>query len=315
MPSVLYFCRCLSYKVLQVQCFSESLRLIWASSPKGRQLWITLLTGLMRKCFVQGRSGHAEIHAASRAADCLQSYPKCPVMIFPDSWLARLAHVTPQISPDNTLRHSGWSHSPDLAAPANSGEERRKTFPLICSICWKRGDSPALAPSVAPIDFEAFVSPRPWIASQGLLETCMQTLQVQLAIMNCRNVKSQRDVTDSSALFGTMLSHLCCFVALIAFVIEGWLNQAVAPPNEMLIRDSEIHSLLIWCYFSRKMRIIFSNATCKGNYSIIALSRCHRRAEAKNITTPQGHFVTLHLSFILLNAVLWLWHHLHRLNK
>lgn len=183
-------------------------------------------------------------------------------MIFPDSWLAWFAHVNPQISLDNTLRHSGWSHSPDLAAPANSGEERKKTFLLICSICWKRRDSPTLTPSVAPIDFEPFVLLRRWIASRGLLDSCTQTLQIQLAIMNWRNVNSLKDVTDSSALFGTMLSHLCCFVAGIAFVIEGWLNQAVAAPNEMLIRDSEIHSLLIWCYFSRKMRIIFSNATC-----------------------------------------------------
>lgn len=77
-----------------------------------------------------------------------------------------------------------------------------------------------------------------------------------------KHVKSVKDATDSSALFGTALSHFCCFVALIAFVIERCLNQAVAALNEMLIRDSEIHSPLILCYFSRKMRIIFSNATC-----------------------------------------------------
>lgn len=171
-------------------CFTESHKLILGCS-ENHQLSIRLLTGVMRKCFIQGRFGHTEIHATSRAADCLQSYPKCPalcVMIFPDSWLARFVHVTPQISLDKTLRHSGWSHSPDLAAAANSGEERRKTFLLICSICWKRGDSPALTHSVAPIDFEPFVLRRPQIASQGWLESCTQTLQIQLAIMNWRSL-------------------------------------------------------------------------------------------------------------------------------
>lgn len=186
------------------------------------------------------------------ASKVIQNVRLC-VMIFPDSWLARFAHVTPQISPDNTLRHSGWSHSPDLAAPANSGEERKRTFLLICSICWKRKDSSTLTPSVALIDFEPIVLLRPRITSQGaagIVHTGSPNTISHYELK--KHVKSLKGVTDSSALFGTMLSHFCCFVALIAFVIEGWLNQAVAPPNEMLIRDSEIHSLLIWCYFSRK---------------------------------------------------------------
>ena len=127
------------------------------------------------------------------ASKVIQNTQLC-VMIFPDSWLAQFAHVTPQISPDNTFRHSGWSHSPDLAAPANSGEERKRTFPLICPIYWKSRDSPALTPSVAPIDFEPFVSPGPRIASQELLESCTQTLQIQLAIMNWGNMWNLRRV-------------------------------------------------------------------------------------------------------------------------
>lgn len=195
--------------------YTESFKLLLAFSPKNHQLLIRLLSSVMRKCFIQGRFGHAEIHATSQrpiASRVIQSVRLC-VMIFPDSWLARFAHVTPQISPDNTLRHSGWSHSPDLAAPANSEVERRKTFLLICSICWKRKDSLTHTLSVAPIDFEPFVLLRQWIASQGLLKSCTQSLQMQLAIMNWRNMKSLKDVTDSSALFRTMLS--CCHICVV----------------------------------------------------------------------------------------------------
>lgn len=118
---------------------------------------------------IQGRFVHTELHAGipcGRLPPELSKNVLLCIMIFADSWLARFAHITPQIPPDNTLRHSGWSHSPDLAAPANSGEERKRTFPLICPICWRRRDSPTLTPSVAPIDFEPFVSLGPRIASQ-----------------------------------------------------------------------------------------------------------------------------------------------------
>lgn len=236
-------------------------------------------------------------------------------MIFPDSWLARFAHVTPQISPDNTLRHSGWSHSPDLAAPANSGGERKRAFPLICPICCKRRDSPTLSQR----------------GSHWLYTLCFTQATDSISgaagtvHTDSPNTISHYELKGTWNLWRMWQIHLpglaqCChflvvFIALIAFVVEGWLNQAVATPNEMLIKDSEIHSLLIWCYFSRKMRIIICNATCYDNYSIIALSRCHRRVTAKNVTTPQGHFVTLHFSFMLLNAVLSHWQHFHGWNE
>lgn len=258
-----YHCRSCSFNALDISVFYPTsswpvlLRIINSRLGTWPVWWGSLS---FKGVLVTQRSvPHPERPIASKV---IQNVRLC-VMIFPDSWLARFAHVTPQISPDNTLRHSGWSHSPDLAAPANSGEERKQTFLLICSICWKRSDSPTLAPSVAPIDFEPFVLLGPWIASPetaGIVHTDSPNTISYYEVQ--KHVKSPKDVTDSSALFGTMLSHLCCSVALIAFVIEGWLNQAVAPPNEMLIRDSETHSPLIWCYFSRKMRIIFANATC-----------------------------------------------------
>lgn len=48
--------------------------------------------------------------------------------------------------------------------------------------------------------------------------------------LNCCSVEtpsSLQDVTDSSELRATMLSHLCGSAALITFVIEGRLNQAL----------------------------------------------------------------------------------------
>lgn len=121
------------------------------------------------------------------ASKVIQNVRLC-VMIFPDSWVARRAHVTPQISPDNTLRHTGWSHSPDLAAPANLGKERKKTFLIICSIRWKRKILQHSPPVWLPLTLNLlFFLPRPRIASLGLLESCTQNLQIQLAIMNWIN--------------------------------------------------------------------------------------------------------------------------------
>lgn len=93
-------------------------------------LLIRLVTSVTRKCLIQGRFGHGVIRAPI-ASKVIQNIRLC-VMIFPDSWLARFTCVTPQISPDNTLRHSVWSHSPDLAAPANAGAEWEKTVCVLC---------------------------------------------------------------------------------------------------------------------------------------------------------------------------------------
>lgn len=200
------------------------------------------------------------------ASKVIQNVRLC-VMIFPDSWVARRAHVTPQISPDNTLRHTGWSHSPDLAAPANLGKERKKTFPLICSIRWKRKILQHSPPVWLPLTLNLlffFTQATDSISGAARIVHTESPNTISHYELN-KHVNSLKDVTDFSGLFSTMLSlffFFGCFVSLIAFVIDGCLNQAVATPNELLIRDSEIHSLLIWCYFSRKMRIIFSNATC-----------------------------------------------------
>lgn len=142
------------------------------------------------------------------AYSVIQNVRLC-VMIFPYSWLAEFSHVTLHISPDNTLRHRGWSHSPDLAAPANWREMRKNIFQLICYIYWKR-----FTPCTPPTDFEPFVLVTPLRASQGLLISCTQCFQMQLAfsqIWTWRKVKSPQDVTDSSALFVTVLSrcHIC----------------------------------------------------------------------------------------------------------
>lgn len=121
---------------------------------------------------------------------------------------------------------------------------------------------------MAPIDFEPFVfftQATDSISGAARIVHTESPNTISHYELN-KHVNSLKDVTDFSGLFSTMLSlfffFFGCFVSLIAFVIDGCLNQAVATPNELLIRHSEIHSLLIWCYFSRKMRIIFSNATC-----------------------------------------------------
>lgn len=80
---------------------------------------------------------------------------------------------------------------------------------------------------MAPVDFGAFVFRTPWIASQGLEKWCAGTLQTRSAAEGEKTASSRQDVTDSSDLRATMLSHLCGSAALIAFVIEGRLNQAL----------------------------------------------------------------------------------------
>lgn len=114
-----------------------------------------------------------------------------------------------------------------------------------------------------PVTLNLFVSLGPCGAYWGVAGVMHTNASDTISLYELnKHANSLRDAMDLSALFGTVLSHFCCFVALIAFVIERCLNQAVAALNEMLIRDSETHSPLILCYFSRKMRIIFSNATC-----------------------------------------------------
>lgn len=148
------------------------------------------------------------------AADCLQSYPKCPALCndFSRQLTGLLARVTPQILPDNTLRHSSWSHSPDLAAPANWGEEGRKTFLLISSLCWEKRDSVAHSLSVAPIDFEPFVLLGPWIASLGLPKSCTQRLPMQFAIMNWRNVCNLSKMWQIHLLYLAECCHVGTYV-------------------------------------------------------------------------------------------------------
>lgn len=48
-----------------------------------------------------------------------------------------------------------------------------------------------------------------------------------LSCCGVETASSQQDVTDSTDRRATMLSHLCGSAALIAFVIEGRLNQAL----------------------------------------------------------------------------------------
>lgn len=67
--------------VLKPEIYSaESFKLFCASPSTKSQLSIRLLTGVMRKCFIQGRFSHGVSRATSQAADYFQSYPKCPAL-------------------------------------------------------------------------------------------------------------------------------------------------------------------------------------------------------------------------------------------
>lgn len=130
------------------------------------------------------------------------------------------ARVNPQIWLDNILNNSGWSHSPDLAAAAiwRGEEESASAYQLHLL------KEEEFTPSVAPVDFEPFVFCRPWIASQGLRKSEPSNAS---SCWGGGTLSCQQDVTDSADLHATTLSRLCGSAALIAFVIEDGLNQAL----------------------------------------------------------------------------------------
>lgn len=202
------------------------------------------------KCSIQGHLGDGERSPPHpQAADCLQSYPKCPTpcndfsrQLTGPRPLASLRRFGLIIRLDTVADHT--SHSSDLAAPAHSGKEEKSASTYLFHLLREKCDPPPppFTPSMAQIDFEPIVLLRPRIASQaGMPEACYKVQRLPPNTIShyelYKHLKSLKDLTDLSALFSTILSLFFVVVFLTVICICQW---RLPPPGTASTRHLPI---------------------------------------------------------------------------
>lgn len=153
---------------------------------------------------------------ASQAADCLQSYPKCPALcndfsrqLTGPGSLTSLHRFHLIIRLDTVADHIPLTLLQQLTREQR-GIERFRLSPLFGG----RGEilRPSLPALWLPLPLNLLFFLRPRIASTP---NTISHHELQ------KRVNSPEDAMHSPAWFGTMLSPSCCFLTLIAFVIDG----------------------------------------------------------------------------------------------